>query len=777
MTLGDAPPAADAPVSASGSRSSLVGFGAIAVASAAGAALSGARPTALAPADILWSAALGGILVLVGVKSSPWTWIWLAGVAAVASVGSATALACSVLALALAVGGGTARRPHPLLGPLAMAFGTQALLRLPATEFFGMPSLLAALAIAPPVFSAYRNSTRSIRRTARWTLLAAGTLVLLAIGAFGSVAVSSRGQLEAAVARSRSGLDAVRKGDQADANEALAEASRSFRSAHDSLTAPWALPIRVIPVAGQQAEALSRLSDLGADLADTGAVSASKANYRELRAAKGTVDLAKLTGMQQPVTAAASALNETSRGIDELRSGWLVSPISSPLNSLGAEISAEAKEADLARDVLAVAPGLLGGKGPRRYAVLFTNPAESRFGGGFVGALAELDVDNGKVTLSTSTDESQFADTLEARERVITIPPDLAQRYSRYDPARYLQNLTVSPDFGVDAGLVREVYPQVTGRAIDGVIMADPYALAGFLTLTGPVKVEGIAQPLSAETAVEYLLKGQYLTKEGDTIRKERLGDSARATFDALTSRDLPGPRTMGDALGPALRDGHLQFMVFDPRENALLDRLGLIRRFDPTPGHDYVSMRTANANPNKIDTYLSRRLDYEATYAPTTGEVRARATVTLTNTAPQGLPPYVAGNNRQQPDGSNTTYLSLYSPLSLREATENLSPFPIESQSEFGGAVYSSLVTIPAGQTRTITFELQGALTPTAEYQLDVFSQPTINADGLRVVVHSSEDAARIGRADGLTTVGDAASLDSSVTESRKFTVSFVAR
>ena len=126
-------------------------------------------------------------------------------------------------------------------------------------------------------------------------------------------------------------------------------------------------------------------------------------------------------------------------------------------------------------------------------------------------------------------------------------------------------------------------------------------------------------------------------------------------------------------------------------------------------------------------------------------------ATVTVSNTAPNGgLPPYVIGNDLQQPQASNTMYLSLYSPLDLREASVNRAPFEVEPQQEFGGKVYSSLVTVPAGETRSIRFELHGFLTSGAAYHLDLLSQPMINADGVRIQVHTDDPAARITGAIG---------------------------
>jgi hypothetical protein len=758
-------------------RSSLA-IAAVIVAAAIAGAISGGHPTTITVLDAFWCAAFAGGVTAAATWARPWTWTWIAGVAALASVGSPVALVCAVLALVTALTAGTRRRPPAILGAITAALATQALLRLSAFGFFGAPSLVVAAAIAPLLASAYRHGPQRARRRARVGVLVAGGLVMLALVGFGVAALGARPKLEHGVAQARVGLDAARAGDQTASVAALHESSESLDSAHQQLSAPWALPLRAVPVAAQQATALAQAAELGADLADTGTITVSQANYREMRSAKGTIDLNKLAAMQQPIATSADALHDAQRRIDALDTGWLVAPIASPLSSLASDIDREVTEVDLARDTLAVVPGLLGASGTRRYVVLFTNPAESRFAGGFVGAFAELTAENGKVTLDATVSEDKFLDTVEARQRSLVISPDLAQRYRRYDPARYLQNLTVSPDFPTDAGLVREIWPQITGHGVDGVIMADPFALAGFLRLTGPVQVDGLPQPLTADNAVRYLLKDQYLSSDRDVVRKERLGDSARATFEALTSRDLPGPATIGKALGPVLVDGHLQFTVFNDRENALLDRLGTIRRFDPTPGGDYVSLRTANANPNKIDPYLNRRLDYDVSYNPGSGEVAAVATVTVSNTAPSsGLPPYVLGNDLQQPEASNTMYLSLYSPLDLREATVDRTPFAVEPQQEFGGKVYSSLVTVPAGETRSIRFELHGVIATGAAYHLDLLSQPMINVDGVRVQVHTDDPAARIIGADGLIVVSDRASIDAQIISNRRFSVSFAAR
>jgi len=290
-----------------------------------------------------------------------------------------------------------------------------------------------------------------------------------------------------------------------------------------------------------------------------------------------------------------------------------------------------------------------------------------------------------------------------------------------------------------------------------------------------------IDQPLTADNAPRYLLYDQYLRFADDPVeRKEHLGDAARATFDALTRGELPGPRALGDSLGPIVREGRLLFTAFNPDDEAFLDRIGMTGRFTPTPGADLASLRTANANPNKIDSFLQRTLSYDATVDPATGAVQATATITLTNTAPpSGLPDYVIANENGEPAGTNTMYLSYYSPLRLQSATVDGAPAGVEVQTEFDGPVYSRMISVPPGATVTLRLDLEGELAPAGAdgYRLDLLNQPMANDDQLRVTVASSDPSRPVVAGAGLdgTSVNDGRLVSTgTITENRTLVVRF---
>jgi len=222
----------------------------------------------------------------------------------------------------------------------------------------------------------------------------------------------------------------------------------------------------------------------------------------------------------------------------------------------------------------------------------------------------------------------------------------------------------------------------------------------------------------------------------------------SRATFERLTTGDLPAPRTIADVLGPVVEGGHIHAYGVEPDHQALFEQIGLDGAMPPVVG-DSLGIVTNNAVGNKIDLFLQRQIDYDASWDPATGAVEATATVTLTNSAPsEGLPDYIIGSSitreSRPPPGTNRTYLSVYTPWELEEALLDGTPVEIERQVEQGRYAYSLFVDIPPEEaTRTITLELAGLLHHEGEYVLDVSKQPLVEPDQLRLTVDVAGDGA----------------------------------
>ena len=363
-------------------------------------------------------------------------------------------------------------------------------------------------------------------------------------------------------------------------------------------------------------------------------------------------------------------------------------------------------------------------------------PGESRNGGGFVGAFGILTADAGHLELT----ETGSLNALDAQGAPYAFdpPPDWNERYESYSVDTFLGNLAASPDWPTDRGVIGQLYPQTPGGTrIDGALYLDPAAIAALLQLTGPVEVPELETTLDSGNAERFLLQDQYVLVGGNNPqRKELLGDAARATFDALTSRPLPGIATLTDVLGGLVDAGHLRMSVDDPVSEAFLDRVGLAGQWDIPPGTDYVSVRWANLLSNKIDSFIHRDVEVSSTVDPETATVTQKVTVTVRNDAPpSGLPPYVIGNQLGLPVGTSQDILALYSPHQLDTVSIDGEPIGSATESEFGGPVYSLVVEVPSGESRTVVFELHGAV-PAWPYALQVVPQAMAHPDQTTVRV-----------------------------------------
>lgn len=722
---------------------------AVAAVAAVAAGVSGASPTGWAVSDVAWTAGFALVVVLGAARARRWTWLVLAGVAATAAQGGVQ-LALALVALAVAfVAAALDRRSRPyqpVVGAVVGGLAVQVLLRLHDVDPAGASALITAAATTPALLSGLRRCSPRVRNAWGWAVAGAVAFALLAAVGLAVAAFSAQSDLSAGIDQARNGFDAARNGESAAATRRLTRSAASFGTAHDTLTAPWALPARVVPVLGQQAAAVQIMSDQGAELASAAARAAGEANVDDLRFQDGAIDLDLVASFEQPLRDAEAALTDAAAAVDDVRSPWLVAPLASRVDRFDGEVDDALPDAQIAIQGVELAPQLLGGEGTRHYFLAFLTPSENRSLGGFMGSFGELTATDGDLELTRSggIEDVQFP----ARENGATLsgPAEYLERYGRFEIQDYMGDVGLSPDMPTVGQVLAELYPQAGGQHVDGVITVDPVALQALLTFTGPITVTGYPEPLTSENAADILLRQQYLTFDQRSDRKDFLEEATRKTFDLLTSGDLPGPREVTEVLGPMVDQGRL--MVWSPTadEQAFFEQVGLDGAYPRPAGGDLIGLTTNNAANNKIDIFMDRTIDYAASYDPTTGVVSSTATVTITNNAPaSGLPDVILSSGDrirggETPLGTNGVYLSFYTPLQLDDAVARSAlgegAQAMESEREFGMSVYSTRLFIPAGQTVTLVLHLSGAIEPADAYRLTVANQPMVNPDTMTLHV-----------------------------------------
>lgn len=728
---------------------------------AIGGGFSEAAPTGTRAVDVLLAAGFAAVVTFAAARARRWTWFVVAGLAAIAA-GTAVTTAVAAIALAASVAGALISRRRAI-GAVVGALAVQVLLRLPDLGFHGSSSLYTAVAVAPVLISGYLLLPRRRRRLVHRCALAGAAVCGVGLAVFGASVALAWSGVHDGVQHAREGLDAASDGDQEAAAALFESATRSLASSHRVLGAWWARPARVVPVLAQHAEALEVATGQAAEVAGAAGDVAVSADLEKIRYTSGRIDLARLAATREPLEHAASVMKVASDRLDRAASPWLVGPIRDRVDGLAADVDGTLGDVELAAEAAAVAPGLLGGEGTRHYLVLFTQPAEARGLGGFIGSWAELRATDGDLDLTESGPINELLTAPGREQRRLTGPPEYLARYGRFRPWEYLQDTSFAPDMPTVASVMAELYPQAGGRPVDGVIVADPYGLAALLKLTGPIRVEGAPERLTADNVAQFLVRDQYIQFGASRERRDFLEQVGRETFDQLVNGTLPGPRKLGAALGPAVAERRLMVFAFDPAEERFFEHLGVAGRAPRPEGGDGLMLVTQNKGNNKIDSFLERTIDYRATYDPHTGALKATATVTLRNGAPSsGLPDAIIGNNDQgYPLGTNLLYFSFYTPHHLREARLDGERIGLEFQRELGWAVYSRFLEIPPGGSVQIELDLEGLLDTGAEYRLVVGPQPLVNPDDVIATVQPAKGwLVESTRGFGITSGGRSAAI-----------------
>jgi hypothetical protein len=706
------------------------------VAGAVAVGVADTAPTGWSGLDLVLRAAFGALVPLAAARAGTWVTVWLAIVAsavllvadapgaAVAVAGAATGALLALVAAGITPPPARAIAAAAAVAPLAhadwpLAAGASAL----ATAVAALPVLLVGL---------YRTG-RPLR--GRITLALTVLVLVAAAASVGGLlaALSARSDVDRAVDLATDGIDLLGDDDER-ARTLLLDAAGAFGSAEDTLTTWWARPALLVPGVAQQSRAVATMASAGAELARTAAEASEDADIDSVRPVDGRIDLAALQALADPLDRSLASLRRAEARLDDVDSPALLWLLAERLHDLRGEVVAALDSAELASQVVDVAPDLLGDGGPRRYFIAFQNPSEQRGNGGFMGNWAELTASDGELSLTRNgRSRDLFSVAPPAASNPIVGEEEVLSVYG--NRIANWTSINFSPDHPTVSRLISQLYPQSGGSEIDGVIAITPTALSGFLELTGPIDAPGYPEPISSENAARILLHEQYLAfpQERSEDREGFLSEVVETLFDRLTSGELPGPRTIAAELGPAVEARDLQLWSAREEEQALFARLGAdgdARR----ESVDSFGIVTQNFGANKIDWFLHREVAHEIEWDPGTGAVAGTITATLRNDAPSvGLPSSIIGwggdpgdGSRPVADGENFMMLTLYSTFEIEELTIDGAPTEFERVEELGHRAARLLLLVPSQSVREVRATVRGVVGPTTRYVVRPLVQPT---------------------------------------------------
>lgn len=550
---------------------------------------------------------------------------------------------------------------------------------------------------------------RNLRIALGWLGGAAGVLlVLLGLVAFDSIraraaladAATEVARLRAdAVAGRTENLDVTVAALQEDAGRARAATSGPH----------WAIAGR-LPGAGPTVAAVATMADVVDDLANgplpdlAGVVRlASPATFAPV---DGRVDLGPLQQVAPDVVRADESIGAALQRVTRL-DGTMLPPVREAVTQLRGQLEDVRMTSATASRAARLIPPMLGADGPRDYLVLVQNNAEPRALGGIVGSVLVLRAEGGVVSLVQQMPGQKVGPF---PEPVVPLSEDEQLVLADEEMARWMQNVTMTPDFPRAAQVAREMWKAHTGQEVGGVLAVDPVLLADLLAVSGPIDT-GPGGMLQGDALVDYLLDGVYRTQE-PSVQDAIFADVAKRAFETLSAGtgDSVG---LINALAIAAREGRLLVWSADRDEEDLLAGTvldgGLRGVKDESP---VVGVFTQGLDAAKIGYYLDTAVDVVERETRPDGSRELEVTVRYTSRVDAAevgeLPTYVTG-----PDPAHAGEIRIrslvYAPAggSLIDSTVNGEELGLSPQVHNALPVASRSVVIRPGETTAMSYAI----------------------------------------------------------------------
>jgi hypothetical protein len=704
-----------------------------------------AAPTGIRLVDIVYIGLAGGALALAASRSRRWAWI-ISSVLALWLTDTTPGRIAAVLAIALgiyAVQSGRRRSLGAAIGAL-LAFS---LAHLGAGPFTGSTLLLVILAAAPMLGSGLwlmpKRWRRQMLRSSGITVATAA----LSSAIFGLSAMLAIGDVGDGVDFANQGFDLVADTDQSGAARAFDASSGSFESARSKVSGFWTLPARLVPVVGQHVRAVQVVAAEGVALTNTARETARSIDPNDVRLIDGGLDLDLIRDLEPVLFRAERALERAHSRVTDSQTVWLLPPLDDRLQELIDELDDARPAAHTAALAASELPAMLGADGTVRWIVAMTTPAEARGLGGLLGNWALVEATNGQLSIALSGRNEDINQVLRAREVELRGPEQYVERWGRFAPNEFFQDVTLSPDLPMTAEVTANLFNEALDLSVDGVIFVDPYAIAAVLQLSGPIVTD--ERTLNSRTIVPFLLDGQYHEFEDDDAgRVAALAGIVEGTFSALTSGELPGPRSIADVMGPIIEQDRLGvWWAEDDGARELIDDVGLDGRFPVPTSGDLLALVHQNAGQNKLDPYLRREMQYSLVVER--GQASATITIDLYNDLSDlSLPAAIIENNDQgYPAGTNVVRLFVHTALNLQSARLDGEPFNVGRGKAFGYDAIEALVEIPPGGHRQLEIDVSGVLRVSpSDYAVTLPHQPLVNSDIITLDVTIDGDTLDLG-------------------------------
>jgi hypothetical protein len=498
------------------------------------------------------------------------------------------------------------------------------------------------------------------RRPRRRTVVVLG-LILGAVGLLGLSLTMTVSEVRQDLLLGRSAMEQGRAelfaGDAEGASDSFREGRQLFDRAGNRTNGLAFRAVGWLPIVGRTSDAIAAVADSAGLAADativlSDAAAGTPGGLSGLAPSNGRIPIDRFPPLARAAADADELMAAAVLRLEGAPTSLLLGPVGPARREAQSELRELSGTIHAASLILKGLPSFMGAEDPRTYFFGAQNPAELRGTGGLIGAYSILRIDAGRFHFSPFV---PIHDLAQPPLRSIPSPnEDYSANYDQFRRGgRLWTSINVMPDFPSVAQAILNSYEAATGKRLDGVILADPFAEASLLEATGPVQLPGYDVEIDADNVVAFTTNEAYSLFTDSVRRKRLLGDVARVAFEGFVTQPSSDKVDLAGFLDAA-GGRHIQVFSDDPvMQRGLIATpvAGTLR--PPGADDDLVSVVVNSAAGSKVDFYQERSIRYDVELLDD-GSAAGTLDLTLRNDAPaSGQPPYVIGPFRSLGEGA----------------------------------------------------------------------------------------------------------------------------
>lgn len=520
----------------------------------------------------------------------------------------------------------------------------------------------------------HRSSKRSVLRGCLITLLVVVAILAVCGGtayAYGSKLYDSARTVKSQASQALEQADALTKdlisgnyeAAQTDAQQ-MADIAAQMKQELDSDL--WRLAAQV-PVYGGDVEKVQTLAIVFDDLANNAIIPLTQEmqglDFKAIVGTEGQIDVNALVGLANAVEPVSDVISRNAQVVDGLGEAKL-EQVNEPLQRVRDLLSTLDSVVQGSVKMAPYLAKMLGADGQtRHYLISAQSNAEMRAGGGFPGSTGMLYVTDGGLSLG---DFSSFG----GLQRDDAVWPELTDdEYAAFGSTMQnkFDNINLSPNFVRVGELSAQMWENVKGEHVDGVVAVDPVFLQSVLALTGGV-TSSYGYEVDGTNAAELILFTVY--KDLSTSDQNSFfAEVAQLAFEKLTSSlGEVGLTNVMSLIGDAAQNHRLQIWMADPDEEAIMQELGISGALEADPSRPVLGVYINDTTWAKIGWYLDLKTTVDEGLQNDDGSMTYQAVTTVHNAITQDevsyLPTLICGSRENAPAaGSMNTQLVVFAP------------------------------------------------------------------------------------------------------------------